>query len=62
MPCAEIQVARIRHRVTARSVWPTEPAYGQLFGVVNANNRQRYRSYAKKTSRPIPVIVLTPEP
>ena len=28
----------------------------------NANNKDRYAEYRKRTDRPIPVVVLTPAP
>ena len=59
-PAAEIQIARRRTAVTASIVTPDDPDYARLWDVVNANNRNRYRSYAAKTQRPIPVVVLRP--
>jgi hypothetical protein len=31
-----------------------------LWQIVNKNNANRYANYQKRTSRPIPVVVLTP--
>jgi hypothetical protein len=31
-----------------------------LWRVVNKNNANRYESYQKRTSRPIPIFALTP--
>jgi deazaflavin-dependent oxidoreductase (nitroreductase family) len=59
-PAAEIQIGRNRRRVTARIVMPDRPEYARLWDIVNENNSNRYRAYQSHTSRPIPVIVLTP--
>jgi F420H(2)-dependent quinone reductase len=59
-PDAEINVGPKRFGVTARVVMPGEPDYDRLWQIVNKNNSNRYIEYQKKTSRPIPVVVLTP--
>nr|AHE14587.1 putative nitroreductase Rv1261c [uncultured bacterium] len=59
-PEAEIQVGTRRLPVTARAVLPGDPGYERLWDIVNANNHDRYRAYQKATTRPIPVVVLTP--
>jgi hypothetical protein len=41
-------------------VLPDDPDYTRLWQIVNKNNSNRYEAYQKKTSRPIPVVVLTP--
>ena len=46
--------------VTARSVLPDDPDYQRLWQIVNKNNQNRYIEYQKRTSRPIPVVVLEP--
>ena len=45
--------------MTARPVLPDDPDYAQLWQIVNKNNGDRYEAYQSKTSRPIPVVVLT---
>ena len=41
---------------------PADSDYGRLWQIVNDNNSSnRYNQYQKTTSRPIPVIVLTPQ-
>lgn len=57
---AEINVGPKRFGVTAKPVPPDGPDYARLWRIVNKNNGNRYDGYQKKTSRPIPVIVLTP--
>ncbi len=59
-PQVEVQVGRERHRGSARVVEPADPDYDRLWKIVNANNRDRYTGYEKMTSRPIPVISVTP--
>jgi F420H(2)-dependent quinone reductase len=59
-PDVEIQVGREREKGTARVVEPSDPGYERLWKIVNENNRDRYSAYQEKTSRPIPVVALTP--
>jgi deazaflavin-dependent oxidoreductase (nitroreductase family) len=59
-PNAEINVGPKRFAVTAKPVLPGDPDYDRLWQIVNKNNGNRYEAYQRKTSRPIPVIVLTP--
>jgi len=60
-PDVEINVGPKRFPVTARAVLPDDPDYARLWQIVNKNNANRYIEYQKKTSRPIPVVVLTPK-
>jgi hypothetical protein len=39
---------------------PGDSDYARLWDIVNKNNRDAYRGYQKRTTRPIPVIALTP--
>jgi hypothetical protein len=41
-------------------VEPSDPDYERLWRIVNENNRDRYYAYQKQTSRPIPVVAITP--
>ncbi|WP_082943774.1 nitroreductase family deazaflavin-dependent oxidoreductase [Mycobacterium sp. 1274761.0] len=59
-PEAEINVGRKRIAVTATPVLPDDSDYARLWEIVNKNNSNRYRNYQSRTSRPIPVIALTP--
>ena len=59
-PDVEVQVGRERRRGTARVVERGEPGYDRLWRLVNDNNRDRYDGYQRKTSRPIPLVVVTP--
>jgi deazaflavin-dependent oxidoreductase (nitroreductase family) len=60
-PEIEINVGPKRFAVTARPVLPDNPDYARMWNIVNTNNANRYIEYQKKTSRPIPVVVLTPK-
>lgn len=59
-PAAEIQVGRERQKGTARVVESSDPDYKRLWKVVNENNRDRYDAYQQQTTRPIPIVVVTP--
>jgi deazaflavin-dependent oxidoreductase (nitroreductase family) len=59
-PQVEIQVGRERKNGRARILEPPDPDYDRLWKIVNENNRDRYTAYQEKTSRPIPIIALTP--
>lgn len=60
-PNVEINVGPRRFPVTAEPVLPDDPDYPRLWRIVNANNADRYEGYQQRTSRPIPVVRLTPE-
>ena len=59
-PDVEVQVGRKREKASARIVEQSDPEYERLWRIVNENNRGRYTAYQQKTSRPIPVIAITP--
>ena len=59
-PSVEINVGPKRFGVTAQPVLPDDADYGRLWKIVNDNNADRYEGYQKRTSRPIPVVRLTP--
>ena len=59
-PDVEIQIGRERKPARARELGPSDPDYARLWKIVNDGNRGRYDEYQKLTSRPIPVVVLTP--
>ena len=59
-PNVEINVGPKRFGVTAKPVLPDDPDYARLWQIVNKNNANRYEGYQSRTSRPIPVIALTP--
>jgi deazaflavin-dependent oxidoreductase (nitroreductase family) len=59
-PDVEVQVRRRRGRGAATVVEPSDPGYERLWKLVNENNHDRYSAYQKQTTRPIPVVVITP--
>jgi deazaflavin-dependent oxidoreductase (nitroreductase family) len=59
-PRVDVQVARHRFPGIARVVEASNPDYARLWAIANRGNRNRYTGYQKRTSRPIPVVVVTP--
>ena len=59
-PEVEVQIGRTRRKGGARVVEPSDPDYARLWKIVNENNGDRYTAYQEATSRPIPVVVVTP--
>jgi deazaflavin-dependent oxidoreductase (nitroreductase family) len=59
-PDAEINVGTRRFGVTARFVMPGDPDRDRLWALADRHNSNRYTAYQKLTSRPIPVVVLSP--
>ena len=61
-PRVELQIGRVKMAAAARIVSADDPGYPRLWQLANANNHRRYDGYQAKTSRPIPVVVVTPAP
>jgi F420H(2)-dependent quinone reductase len=61
-PKVEIQVGSVTRPANAAVVNAADPGYPRLWKAVNDNNHGRYDNYQAKTSRPIPVVVVTPAP
>ena len=59
-PDVEVQIVRETRKGAARAIEPSDPDYARLFKIVNDNNHDRYTAYQKQTSRPIPVVAITP--
>jgi F420H(2)-dependent quinone reductase len=59
-PHVEIQIGRERQKGTANVIEPADPSYERRWQIVNANNRDRYTEYQRKTTRPIPIVAITP--
>jgi F420H(2)-dependent quinone reductase len=59
-PEVEIQVGRKRQNCRCRVIDPSDPDYARLWKIVNEKNDDRYTAYQKETSRPIPVVAITP--
>jgi F420H(2)-dependent quinone reductase len=60
-PAVEVQVARRRLPAHARIVERGDPDHARLWSLANAGNHGRYDGYQRRTSRPIPVVVLSPD-
>lgn len=61
-PDVQINVGPARFGATARPVLPDDPDYARLWRIVNANNANRYEAYQRRTTRSIPIVVITPTP
>jgi len=59
-PDVEIQIGRERRKAKARVIEFGDPDYNRVWQIVNENNHDRYSGYQQRTSRPIPVVALTP--
>jgi deazaflavin-dependent oxidoreductase (nitroreductase family) len=59
-PDVEVQVGRERSKATAKVLGPEDPDYARAWKLANDGNSNRYDAYQEKTSRPIPVVVVTP--
>jgi|HubBroStandDraft_1064217.scaffolds.fasta_scaffold31997_3 deazaflavin-dependent oxidoreductase (nitroreductase family) len=59
-PAVELQVGRSRFLGRAAVLGRSDPDYPRLWELMNATNNRRYDFYQAKTSRPIPVVVVTP--
>jgi F420H(2)-dependent quinone reductase len=59
-PKVEVQVGRDRQAASARVVEKADPDFERLWKTVNENNRDRYTAYQEQTSRPIPIVAITP--
>ena len=61
-PDVRVQLGPHETPAKARVIEQADPDYDRVWQVVNANNRDRYSGYQKQTSRPIPVVGITPGP
>jgi deazaflavin-dependent oxidoreductase (nitroreductase family) len=59
-PHVEVQVGVRRRRAVATPVRPDDPDYDRLFALANKANRGQFARYQTKTTRALPVVVLTP--
>jgi F420H(2)-dependent quinone reductase len=59
-PDVEVQIGRRHQRAVAELIDKGHPDYDRLWALVNAGNHHRYESYQRNTSRPIPLLALTP--
>ncbi|HZT66869.1 MAG TPA: nitroreductase family deazaflavin-dependent oxidoreductase [Acidimicrobiales bacterium] len=58
-PSVELQVGRRRFSGRAAVLIPEDPDYQRLWRSMNATNHGRYDWYQSKTSRPIPLVMVT---
>ncbi len=58
-PEVEVQVGLRRWPATAIPLRPGDPDYERLFAICNKANRGTFAQYREKTTRPLPVVVLT---
>ncbi|MCX6395730.1 MAG: nitroreductase/quinone reductase family protein [Propionibacteriales bacterium] len=56
----EVQVGVRRFPAVATAVRPDNPDYQRLFALANTANRGQFARYQQKTTRQLPVVVLTP--
>jgi deazaflavin-dependent oxidoreductase (nitroreductase family) len=61
-PDVEVQIGRKRVPATATVIGSDDPDYARVWKLVNDNNGDRYDAYQRSTTRPIPVVALTPKP
>ena len=59
-PSVEVQVGRHHIAGQAAVIPPADPDYQRLWQSMNATNNGRYDAYQAKTSRPIPLVAVTP--
>jgi deazaflavin-dependent oxidoreductase (nitroreductase family) len=59
-PEVAVQVGQRKLPGTARVVDQGDADYERLWKLVNDNNHDRYEAYQKMTSRPIPLLVVSP--
>jgi deazaflavin-dependent oxidoreductase (nitroreductase family) len=59
-PEVVIQVGRDRQKGRCQVLRPSDPDYARLWKIVNDANADRYTAYQESTSRPIPVVAVTP--
>jgi F420H(2)-dependent quinone reductase len=61
-PEVEVQLGRRRSQAKAEPIVKGDSDYDRLWALTNENNGNRYNTYQSKTSRPIPLLRLTPIP
>ena len=59
-PAIAVQVARRRAAGRARVIERGDPDYARLWALVNKVNHGRYEGYQRRTTRPIPLVAVTP--
>jgi F420H(2)-dependent quinone reductase len=59
-PRVAVQVGQHKMPGTARILEPGDGDYERLWKLVNENNHGRYDAYQTMTSRPIPLVIVSP--
>jgi len=59
-PEVEIQVGVKKRRAIATALRPDDADYERLFAICNKANRGTFEKYRSKSTRPLPVVVITP--
>ena len=59
-PTAQVNIGTERILVVANPISPGEPDYARLWRIVNDVNANHYEGYQRRTTRPIPIVRLTP--
>jgi F420H(2)-dependent quinone reductase len=60
-PDVEVQVSRRRLRGHVAVIDAADADYPRLWALMNSTNHGRYDHYQSQTSRPIPLVVITPD-
>ena len=60
-PACVVQLKTVKSPATAHVVESGDEDYARLWDLVNAGNKNRYNGYQAKTTRPIPLVVVTPD-
>jgi deazaflavin-dependent oxidoreductase (nitroreductase family) len=60
-PRVSVLAGRRHGPATAREVTADDPAYPELWALVNANNHDRYTGYQQSTARPISLVAIMPD-
>lgn len=58
-PTATVQIGREKFPARGRVLRPDDEGYREAWDAANKINRDRYSTYQKMTTRPIPVVVLS---
>ncbi|MFT4265138.1 MAG: nitroreductase family deazaflavin-dependent oxidoreductase [Nocardioides sp.] len=58
-PRVEIQIGPRRRTATATVARTDDPDYERLFALCNKANRGTFATYRKRTTRPLPIVVMT---
>jgi deazaflavin-dependent oxidoreductase (nitroreductase family) len=61
-PDCHIQIGTTRIATHARTLHRDDPDFDHAWTIANAANHNRYNAYQNATTRPIPVVELTPQP